>query len=86
MKTIRLYNLFEEARREKAPRVDVTAGVLARIDAVQHVAAMEPYRPLIWMLTGSGALAAAIAVAAVLVWQSGSDSVSTITEMISWAI
>lgn len=86
MRPLRIDSVFGGARWDAPPRVDVTADVLARIRDLQPVLGLHPYRPLIWMLTTSSALAACIAVAAVLSYRSGGDSVNVITDMISWAI
>ena len=86
MTKITLHKLFENARRDTGPRVDVADEVLARLGRAVPVVTQHPYRPLIWMLTTSSAIAACIAIAAAVSYQSGADSVNVISDMISWAI
>lgn len=86
MKRIRMHTLFAAARQDRPPRLDVAADVLARLTEARPAVSLHPYRPLVWLLTGSSALAACIAVAAVLSYRTSGDPVNLISDMISWAI
>lgn len=81
MKTIKLDNLISLAKQETAPVVDVADGVLAALS--QHAA--DPYRPYVWISAASAAVAACILIAATVMMQNSSDSVSEMMTYVAWA-
>jgi len=84
MKKIHLDNLFETARREAAPAVDVADSVLALLAERRQPVAALLNRSLLWMGMASSAIAACIMLAAFLTWQQNADSVNDIISVVAW--
>lgn len=84
MKTVKLNNLFEAARRETAPAVDVADSVLALLAVRRQPAAALLNRSLLWVSMTSSAVAAGIALAAFVTWQHNADSVNEIINVVAW--
>ncbi len=85
MKRLPLEKLIENARRERAPSVEVADSVLATLREHGHLHQAPRQRPLLWMSLASSAAAAAFVVAAVLTWQQRFDAVNGILEVVTWA-
>lgn len=81
MKKMTFNDLVMLARKEAAPRVDVADSVIASLAAVG--AQTDVYRPYLWVSVASAAVAACIAIAATVAWQS-QDSVNEMLTYISW--
>ena len=84
MKTINLNNLFDAARCETAPAVDVADSVLALLAVRRQPASALLNRSLLWVSMTSSAVAAGIALAAFLTWQHNADSVNDIMNVVAW--
>ena len=83
MKKRTFNNLVSLAQQEFPPCVDVADGVISTLSAMVHKKA-DPYRAYTWVGAVSAAIAACILVAATMVWQSNSDSVSEIMTYVAW--
>ena len=82
---ISLDKLFSTAAKESAPRVDV-AGAVLRTLSLADPGEVISYKPLAWIASASGAIAASVAVAAILyIRYSAANSMSDIYQVISWA-
>lgn len=86
MKPIKLNNLFDLARREAAPAVDVADAVIATLALYRQNAATVMNRSLLWMSMASSAVAAGIVVAAMISWQHNADSVNELLNVVAWAV
>lgn len=76
-------NLVSLARQESCPRVDVADDVIMTLSSLTPREA-NAYRTYTWAGAASAAIAACIMIAATMLWQSNSDSVSEILTYISW--
>ncbi len=83
MNRLKLQDLFDAARSEGAPSVDVADTVMASLAARRHATSAVLNRSLLWMSMGSSAVAAAVMVAAYVAWH-GSGSVNEILKMVAW--
>lgn len=84
MKKQTFKNLVLLAQQETAPTVNVADGVISVLASLSYENT-DPYRAYTWVGAASAAIAACILVAASLLWQSNSDSVSEIITYVSWA-
>jgi hypothetical protein len=84
MKTIKLNNLFESARRETAPAVDVADSVLTMLAIGRQIPSASLNRSLMWISMASSAVAAGIVLAAFLTWQHSAGSVNEIINVVAW--
>jgi hypothetical protein len=84
MKKIHINNLFETARQEKIPVVDVADSVLALLARRRQPVVALLNRSLLWMGMTSSALAAGVMVAAFLTWQQNADSINEIINVVAW--
>ena len=85
MKKLTFENLVFAARGDKAPSVNVADGVIAALSGMSPRAAVDPYRPWLWMSVASAAVAACILIAATLTLHGGNDSVSEMITYVAWA-
>ncbi len=85
MKKLTFDNLISEARKDTPPSVNVADGVIAALSGMAPRAAVDPYRPYLWVGVASAAVAACILIAATLTLQDGSDSVSEMITYVAWA-
>ncbi|MCI0500041.1 MAG: hypothetical protein L0Y36_10275 [Planctomycetales bacterium] len=85
MKKLIFKNLVLLAQQECAPCVDAADAVAASVSSLMGRNA-DPYRAYVWMGMASAAAAACILIAATLLWQSSSDSVSEVITYVSWVI
>lgn len=85
MKKIIFDNLISAAQQESPPCVNVADGVIATLSGMASRAAVDPYRPYLWMGVASAAVAACILIAATLTLQNGNDSVSEMITYVAWA-
>ena len=69
-----LDHLFDKARRETPPRVDVADRVIARL---RGEAAPEPH-PLAWIAAAASLAAAAVCIMAWVSWQTSLDPVAEV--------
>ena len=76
-------NLVSLAQQESAPCVDVADSVILTLASLVHKKP-DPYRAYTWVGAASAALAACILIAATILWQSSSDSVSEIITYVAW--
>jgi hypothetical protein len=77
--------LIAAARQESAPGVDIAGAVLNTLSLAQPSEVIS-YKPLAWIASASGAIAASVAVAAILYMRySATNSMSDIYQVISWA-
>ena len=76
-------HLVSLAQQETPPRIDVADGVISTLAAMIYKKP-DPYRAYTWVGAASAAMAACILVAATMLWQSNSDSVSEIITYVSW--
>lgn len=84
MKKIKMNNLFEAARREAAPAVDVADSVLAALAVCRQPVSAVLSRSFVWISMASSALAAGIVLAAFITWRQDADSVNEIISMVAW--
>lgn len=85
MKTLKLHNLFNAARQDTAPAVDVADAVLTQLARSPRSRAAATDRFLVWASMASTAVAAGIVLAALWVWQHNADSVNELINMVAWA-
>lgn len=83
MKKQTFNNLVSLAQQESAPHVNVADEVISTLTAMAY-RKTDPYRAYTWMGAASAAIAACILLAATVLWQSNSDSVSEIMTYVSW--
>ena len=77
--------LISTAAKESAPSVDIAEAVLKTLSLAQPGEVIS-YKPLAWIASASGAIAASAAVAAILyIRYSAANSMSDIYQVISWA-
>lgn len=82
---ISLEKLFASAAKESAPSVDVAGGVL-NILSISKPGEVISYKPLAWIASASGAIAACIAAVAIIyIRYSASNSMADFYQVISWA-
>lgn len=84
MKTVNMNNLFDAARRETAPAVNVADSVLAMLAVQRQSVAAAFNRSLFWMSVASSAVAAGIVLAAFISQQHTTDAVGEILNMVAW--
>lgn len=84
MKTIKLNNLFDAARHDTAPAVDVADSVLERLAVRSATASAAINRSLFWVSMASSAVAAGIVLAAALSWSQNADAVNEIMNVVAW--
>lgn len=85
MSKINFNNLVGAARNEAAPEVNVAEDVLATLFTTRP-AEFVSYKPLAWIASASGAMAAGIAVAAFMfVRHSSGGAMTDLYQAISWA-
>ena len=85
MKRIKLDRLFDAARNEDAPKVDVADIVMSRLAPAREPVASVFSRSLMWMSMASSVVAATIMIAAVLTWQQNADPINEIINAVAWA-
>lgn len=85
MKKLTFDNLVTAAHGDRAPSVNVADGVIAALSGMTPRAAVDPYRPYLWVGVASAAAAACILIAATLTLQSGGDSVNEMITYVAWA-
>ena len=83
MKKRNFENLVSLAQKESAPHVNVADSVISTLTAMVYKKA-DPYRAYTWVGAASAAIAACILIAATMLLQSNSDSVSEIMTYVSW--
>jgi len=83
MKKQTFKNLVSLAQHEPAPHVNVADSVISTLTAMVS-RNPNPYRAYTWVGAASAAIAACILVAATVLWQSNSDSVSEMMTYVSW--
>ena len=76
-------NLVSLAQQELAPHVDVADNVISTLTTVVY-RRPDPYRAYTWVTAASAAIAACFLIAATMLWQSSSDSVSEMMTYVSW--
>ena len=84
MKKININTLFEAARQETAPAVDVADSVLATLAVCRPSVSAALNRSLVWLSMASSALAAGVVLAAFISWRQDVDSVHEIISMVAW--
>ena len=84
MKTVNLNNLFDAARRETAPAVDVADSVLAMLAVGRRSAASVFNRSLLWVSMASSAVAASVVLAALIIQQHHTDAVNELLNVVAW--
>ncbi len=85
MKTLNLHKLFNAARQDTAPAVDVADAVLAQLAGDRRSVGAATDRFLVWASMASTAVAAGVVLAALWVWQHNADSVNELINMVAWA-
>lgn len=84
-KKISFDKLIAAARQESAPVVNVADAVLKTL-SISQPSEVISYKPLAWIASASGAIAACIAATAIIyIRYSASNSMSDIYQVISWA-
>jgi len=83
MKKQTFKNLVSLAQQESCPCVDVSDEVIRTLAAMTY-RKVDTYRAYTWAGAASAAIAACIMVAATMLWQTSSDSVSEILTYVSW--
>lgn len=78
--------LIARARSDQAPNVDVAGRVIAILSGEETRFEPASDRPLIWLAAFSSAVAASVAVAAVLVYQTWSDPLYELSQAVSWVV
>ncbi len=82
---ISLEKLFATANGEAVPSVDVADGVLS-ILSIRKPSEVISYKPLAWIASAAGAIAACIAAVAIIYLRSSaSNSMTDFYQVISWA-
>lgn len=84
MRYVKLNNLFEAARRETAPAVDVADSVLAHLTASRRSATAMINRSLMWFSMASSAAAAGIVLAVFFTMSRHTNSVNEIINLVAW--
>ena len=84
MKSIKLNNLFDAARQDRAPAVDVADSVLARLTGQQRGFFATVNRSLMWLSVGASATAAGILLAAFITWRQHAGAVNEILNVVAW--
>ena len=76
-------NLVSLAQQESFPHVNVVDDVISTLAAMVYKRP-DPYRAYTWVGAASAAIAACILIAATMLWQSNTDSVSEMMTYVSW--
>jgi hypothetical protein len=76
--------LSARARSEPPPSVDVTARVIARLNAEQNIIERMAEKPLLWLAAISSALAVPAVVIAIMVYNAATGPLYEFSQAISW--